>query len=288
MTDPSGPPFAHRSSNGEDAAPSSAEMAVRPRPRCSIPPKGLDVRSVQPREIRGVIEQRHYLHAMPQAAIACYGVYAGSALLGAVVFTAGGRKSHLVVGGARPGDGITLARLWLDDALAKNSESRVIGVTLRQLRREGRWRFVLSYADPAAGHTGAIYRAAGWPYLGQSPDETYVGLPGGVYHPRSVYGRFGTTSIRHLRSTGIDARRVWVPGKHRYIAFLDPSWAWRLRAVSARFGSERGPPRPGTRTACGGVQIRHRPLPDPTTRPRSSSPMRTLQAIAHTRRHPRR
>lgn len=238
----SGPAPMHRSSNGKDAAPSSAEMAVRPRPRCSISPKDLEVRPSAPAEIRELITERHYLHAMPLASVGTFGVFVGPRLLGAVVFTTGGRKSHQVVAGARHQDAITLARLWLDDELGKNSESRVIAVVMRMLRRDGRWRFVLSYADPTAGHTGTIYRAAGWSYLGRSPDDFYVGFPDGLHHPRSVFSRFGTTSIRHLRATGIDARRVPVPGKHRYLAFLDPSWAWRLRTPPVRFADERAPP----------------------------------------------
>jgi hypothetical protein len=38
----------------------------------------------------------------------------------------------------------------------------------RLLREDARWRWLLSYADEAQGHTGAIYRAANWTYVGRT------------------------------------------------------------------------------------------------------------------------
>ncbi|MGA2835073.1 MAG: DNA methyltransferase [Acidimicrobiales bacterium] len=167
---------------------------------------------------------------MPPAAVATFGVMHDDNLCGAVVVTAGSRHAHRLLDGAKHDAVATLARLWLADALPRNSESRVLAIVVRHLRQAGEVRALVSYADPAAGHVGTIYQAAGWSYLGQSDVGRFLDLGDGtLHHPRSVYTLHGTNSPRVLRKKGIPARSVLVAGKHRYCHILDPAWAWRLR-----------------------------------------------------------
>jgi hypothetical protein len=176
----------------------------------------------------------HYLRSMPTAAVASFGIYLRRVLAGGAVFTIGPRNVHRLVAGSRTTDVAVLARLWLADELPPNSESRVLSVMTRELRREGRWKALVSYADPAAGHDGTIYRSAGWFYLGQGPPEPYVWLADGqLHHPRSVYSRYLSNNVGHLSRTGVPAVRVPVVGKHRYVCVLDRAWTWRL-AVAPR------------------------------------------------------
>jgi hypothetical protein len=184
---------------------------------------------------------------MPAGLRSCYGVYLGEELAGAVVFTSGARNAHRLLDAAGPNDVATLARLWLSDRLPKNSESRVIGVILRILRRETTWKLLLSYADPAAGHNGTIYQATGWRYLGMSEPNTYVLLPDGkLIHPRTASDLFGSNSVVHLRATNLPVTRAQVCSKHRYVYLLDPAWRWRLRAPEFPYpnlhSQERAPP----------------------------------------------
>ncbi len=237
-------PTVRGSFNQQDAADSTAAMAVQARPPRSLL-KSLVVRPVLPNVVRPLIAERHYLHSMPAAPRRCYGVYLGDDLHGAVVFTSGPRQGFLLLAAARPQEVSELARLWLSDALPPNSESRVLGIILRTLRQTTPWKLLLSYADPAAGHVGTIYQATGWVYLGQTEPNTYVRLADGeVHHPRSIYTRFGSNNVGHLRATGVSATRVPVAGKHRYAYFLDPSWRWRLRGHAQPYphASCRGPP----------------------------------------------
>ncbi len=243
---PEPPPPTRESSNEEDAPDSTGETAVQARPSRSTP-KALVVRPVPPAIVRPLVEAHHYLHAMPAAPRRCYGIYLDDRLLGGVVFTSGARQAHRLLAGARPQDVATLARLWLSDALPPNSESRVLGIVLRELRRTTPWKLVLSYADPAAGHVGTVYQATGWLYLGETGGETYVRLADGrLHHPRSVFTEFGSNRIGHLRATGVAARREAVGGKHRYTYVLDPAWRWRLRGAGRPYPRppSRGPPGP--------------------------------------------
>ncbi len=236
------------SSNEQDAAGTTAETAVQGRPSRSIP-KRLRVQSVPPAMVRPLMVERHYLRAMAAAPRRCYGVFLDGVLRGGVVFTSGARHGYRLLSAARPQDVATLARLWLSDELPANSESRVLGIVLRDLRRTTSWKLLLSYADPAAGHVGTIYQATGWRYLGETAGETYVRLADGrLHHPRSVFTQFGSNRIGHLNATGIIASREEVGGKHRYAYVLDPAWSWRLRDVahpsSTPTTRSRGPPAP--------------------------------------------
>lgn len=213
----------------KDSRATTRQTAVQLRPSRSIPVRELRVDPVPSRAVAQVVTDEHYLHSMPTAACACFGVYGANDLLGAVVLTAGARHSHRLLTACQPQQVVTLARLWLSDDCPKNSESRVLGVVLRHLRRDGRWKLVVSYADPEAGHVGTIYQATGWLYLGPGAQSSYLDLGDGeLQHPRSVYERMGTNAVRHLRNTGVPAVRRYLPGKHRYAYLLEPSWRWRL------------------------------------------------------------
>ncbi len=217
------------SSKKQDTGYSIPEMAVRVRPPSSII-KRLTVLQVKPALAKPMIETEHYLHSMPAGPLACFGVYLDGECLGAVVFSNGMAQSFRILDAAKPSDVVTLARLWLSDRLPKNSESRVLGFTLSYLRQRTPWKAIISYADPTAGHLGVIYQATGWLYLGATQRDGYIRLPDGkLHHPRSVSNLLGSNSIRHLRATGVQARREPTLGKHKYLYILDPSWRWRLK-----------------------------------------------------------
>ena len=144
----------HRSTN-EVAAASSAEMAGRTRPRCSTV-KLLDVRPVRPSKDARLISERHYLHSMPTAPTATFGVYLDGELVGAVVVTAGARNADRLLEGSPSGSVLTLARLWMEDRVPRNAESRVIAVVTRLLTRSHDVKALVSYADPEAGHRGRL------------------------------------------------------------------------------------------------------------------------------------
>lgn len=237
-------PFVRWSSNEQDTRQTGREAAVRVRPQRSIL-KTLNVIQVPSSVVKPMIEAEHYLRSMPGGVVECFGVYLSSRLVGAVVISNGARQGHRLLDAASSRDVVTLSRLWLSDALPANSESRVLGIVLRELRRSTSWKLILSYADPAAGHLGTIYQASGWIYLGQTEPNTYMDLGDGkLLHPRSVYNRFGSNAVGHLRATGIPAIRRRVGGKHRYAYVLDPAWNWRLRGARRPYPKKqiRGPP----------------------------------------------
>ena len=125
----------------------------------------------------------------------------------------------------------TLARFWLDDRCGRNSESRMLGVISRLLRRwQNNAKAIVAYSDPQAGHDGAIYKAAGFLYLGLSTAMPLYRLPdGSIHHSRSLSHCFGTHSVKYLRAAGVLVEVVPQEAKYLYVTFLDSEWRQRLR-----------------------------------------------------------
>jgi hypothetical protein len=159
----------------------------------------------------------------------CFGTFLGERLLGALTLGAGPYQAyHLVKGAERP-HCMVLTRLWLSDELPCYSESHVIGIVTRLIRRHTDVKFLISYADPAAGHVGTIYQSTGWLYTGLSSAMSLYDLGDGIArHSRSVAHDFGSHSIPYLGNHGVKVKLVAQSAKHRYVKFLDETWRCRL------------------------------------------------------------
>ena len=193
--------------------------------------QSIQVRPVPIKIAKEIIVGSHYLHSLPGGTQMTFGVFLGQRLLGAIALGVGPFNAHRLVDGAAPADCLTLSRLWLSDELPKNSESRVLGVVVRSLRKHTDLKFLLSYADPAQGHLGTIYQATGWIYTGRSQAMPLYDLGDGrVRHSRSLAHGFGTHSVRHFKDMGVPIEVIPQSPKHRYLYFLDPTLRTKLKA----------------------------------------------------------
>lgn len=210
---------------GGGATPTPALRDAR-----TLRPRDILVRPVPHSVARAICERHHYLHSYPGGGVLDFGVFAGSALLGVLVLGVGPSNIHRLFRDARRGEVLCLARLWLDDRLGRNSESRVLGIVLRALRRsQSRIKALVAYGDPGAGHSGVIYRAAGFAYVGLSQGTPLYRLEGSIpHHSRSFSAVFGTRSQSHFAANGLRLERVPQTPKVTYIAFVDPAWRNRL------------------------------------------------------------
>lgn len=199
--------------------------------RPTSPLHSLQVKPISFAVAKVPIVRGHYLHSLAGGTCLAFGAFLDNRLLGALTAGAGPLNVYALVDGAIPNDCLVLTRLWLSDELPKNSESRVLGVVLRSLRRHTNLKFLVTYADPAQGHMGTIYQATGWVYtrLSQATPLYDIG-DGELRHSRSLSHAYGTHSARHFAQHGVDVKLVPQQAKHRYVYFLDPAWRTRLRA----------------------------------------------------------
>ena len=181
------------------------------------------------RVAKALLVREHSLHSMPGGTRLSFGILLGNRTAGAITFGVGPMEAHSLIAGAGLDDIVTLTRFWLSDDLPPNSETRVLAVTLRALRRHTKLKAVLSYADPSRGHVGTIYQAGGWLYTGLSQATPLYDLGDGrPRHGRTLGHALGTHSIAHLRSRGVPVRLVPQAAKHRYVYLLDQTSRVRL------------------------------------------------------------
>jgi len=180
---------------------------------------------------RQIVVRHHYLHSLPGGTKLAFGAFVEGKLLGAITFGVGPYNAFSLVEGTCSDDCLTLTRLWLSEELPQNSESRVISVCLRYLKKYTTLKFITTYADPTQGHVGTIYQATGWLYTGLSEATPKFDIGDGIArHSRSLASAFGSHSLRYLSERGLNVKVLPQIPKHRYIYFLDKNYRNRLRA----------------------------------------------------------
>ena len=141
---------------------------------------------------RAFVARYHYSGSCPPSQH-YFGAYSGDTLVGVCAF----RKPSLPRVAAGYGVDVELVRLVLVDEAGKNSESRFIAWTLRQLRALRKYSAVISYADPRFGHSGKIYAATGFVYAGTEKGHgTRRIIDGKEWHSKSAFDRWGCSGAK--------------------------------------------------------------------------------------------
>jgi len=179
----------------------------------AIPTSALQLkfRSITSQTMNDVVVKNHYAHrAVPSSwSFGCFNV---GELMGVISF---GKPAspHLcrgICGEENAGRVYELNRLWLDDKCPKNSESRFISWSIRELSKIRPHLMLVSYADTGANHNGAIYAATNWIYTGLSDKRS------------SGDKVVGNKHSRHSRTLE-DAVIVPRTRKHRFVYFCNPA-----------------------------------------------------------------
>ena len=119
---------------------------------------------------------------------------------------------------------LELRRLVCIDDTPKNTESYFIGKTLRWLKQNTDIEVIVSFADQHHGHTGVIYKATNFDYLGETAKGRILMVDGKEMHSRSLnqldrpYGR----ELNRRYKAG-DENIFWkkTKPKHIYVYYLN-------------------------------------------------------------------
>jgi hypothetical protein len=111
---------------------------------------------------------------------------------------------------------LTLTRLVVEPGMPTNTASFLLAASIKMIRREGKYRVLVTYADEAQGHTGSIYRATNWEYVGSKfgSTSTFLDVDGNPFSWRGV-----TQSNPERIST---FTKVPNSPKHKFVMYLDP------------------------------------------------------------------
>jgi hypothetical protein len=105
---------------------------------------------------------------------------------------------------------LALSRVAISPRAPKNSASYLVGASMRLIDRD-RWPCLITYADKWQGHTGAIYRATNWEYLGLTAPE-----PTWILNGRMVSRKAGPVTRTKAEMELIGARMIGRFAKHKF------------------------------------------------------------------------
>lgn len=110
---------------------------------------------------------------------------------------------------------LSLSRLVIEPGVPTNAASFLLGHSEKLIRQSGMWDTLVTYADEWQGHTGAIYRAANWEYVGLTkPERVYV--KDGAMIARKA----GPKTRTHGDMLALGAECVGSFSKHKFVKYL--------------------------------------------------------------------
>jgi hypothetical protein len=170
--------------------------------------KGIDNATAQE-----IVVRDHYLHRKAPCSQA-FGLFDETDTLRGVVMYGTPSSSALragIAGKEHATNVLELTRLWIDDSTPKNSESYLIGNSIKHCDKE----IVVSFADTSQNHLGIVYQATNWIYTGLSAKRTDWSVEGIEKHGHTWADKYTAAEMREL----FGERFTLVPRsrKHRYI-----------------------------------------------------------------------
>jgi len=171
----------------------------------------MQVFPINPVDCKDYIVNVHYAHRMPPIEVA-FGMYVDKVLRGVCTFSTPASRFAI-----RP-EPYELNRLVIDEGMPKNTLSRFLSICLKKFPHNP--AIIVSYADPNYGHQGYIYQATNWIYNGLSNGRKTFYINDVELHERTIYDKYGTTSVPALQEMGLDVRTEANLPKHRYFYLI--------------------------------------------------------------------
>ena len=196
------------------------------------PPGALVVRRVNQDTIKQPCLRWHYAGRLPGGTVCRFGIWEDGIFQGVITYgPSASNASHVMFG--LPRDTILeLQRIALRGHQAP--VTNLIAATIRLLKEDvPNAQLLLRYADPRAGHTGYVYQAASWTYLGKSSPDKIFHLNGKSFHSKGVSNKYPTTNIDWIRAN-VDASAYTepLPSKHKYAFGLNRRTRKQLTAMA--------------------------------------------------------
>lgn len=180
------------------------------------------------KDITDFIEQNHYSQSI-NGCIAdyCFRLDWQGNMIGAMFYGRMAMHNQWKRFSTTPECIIELRRLCCINDTPKNTESYFIGNTLRWLKKNTPIDRVVSYADAEYGHSGTIYKASNFKYLGLQAGARVIYWHGKKYHDKTIRTKYNgvlkpfALKIKEALVSG-DAHYQKTAGKHCFIFDLNP------------------------------------------------------------------
>ena len=172
-----------------------------------------EVRPIPISEARPIVEQYHYARGAANTATALHGLYRRGEWFGAqcygVAWWIPPTRDCAASLWHDPDEVLALSRLVIVPEAPKNAATFLLMRSVKLL--PARWKCLITFADTWQGHTGGIYRAAGWEYLGLTQAKAVFVVDG-----RLTAIKAGPKTRTHAEMFAMGAELVGRYPKHRF------------------------------------------------------------------------
>ena len=110
---------------------------------------------------------------------------------------------------------LSLTRMVVLPGVPKNACSFLLARSVKLIKKDGRFVSLVTYADESQGHSGNVYRAANWEYVGRTgPYPRWVDASGKQVAPKATVNR----TKREMEALGHS--KVGSFYKHKFVLHL--------------------------------------------------------------------
>jgi len=176
-----------------------------------------EVRSAPLREAQAMVATHHYSGGGSNTGVYVHGLYrlSDGALFGVAWWLPPTRVAAESVNLTEWRRVLSLTRLVCLPDAPKNSASFLLARSMRLIQREQRFVSLVTYADESQGHTGAIYRAGNWGYVGRTgPYPRWLSTDGRQVAPKATVNR------TKAEMEALGHRKVGSFHKHKFVKHL--------------------------------------------------------------------
>lgn len=129
-----------------------------------------EVRPCALRDAQSIVKEHHYARGGSNTAVYTHGLYrkTDGVLHGIAWWLPPTRVACESVDKEQWKRVLSLTRMVLIPGSPKNSCSFLLARSIAYIREDKRFVALVTYADESQGHTGGVYRASGWDYVGRT------------------------------------------------------------------------------------------------------------------------
>jgi hypothetical protein len=185
----------------------------------------IKIKEIEPKLANKIICDNHYSGTVARGVKFHLGIFYENVLSGVAQFGFGimPQKTCQWVKNTKPNEYLELNRLWINDELGMNSESKAISLCLKYVKEnKPELKWIISFADGMMGKVGTIYQATNFTYTGFRKDGgIWMTKEGQRIHSVSLWHKHGTINRGVLE--GIYGKPLYkvFGGQHRYFHFYD-------------------------------------------------------------------
>ncbi len=189
-----------------------------------------EVRDINIDAARRMVSQYHYAKGASNTATYLHGLFRAGDIfqeqcVGVAWWIPPTKSAALATYPERWTGVLSLSRLVIMPDVPANACTFLLSRSRRLISVED-WPCLLTYADDWRGHTGAIYRADNWTYVGKTKPERCYCIDG-----RMVARKAGPNTRTHADMLAIGAEMVGSFSKHKYIMVRNTSRMCHNRPV---------------------------------------------------------